>query len=502
MSGKKASEVNALLNNGEKTRSGAINLVNNTMSCAESAVESARASEKKARDSISELKLTSDFAAAQKEFPEAAAELEKRLKALSGFSETDFSALSAAEKNKESILSEYVRIDKEAETVREKVKAQIKRQNRSDPWYCDEEFRLAQNVQNKYAKAGEKVNSLKNSLNTCISSANKAKSVAESKEKQAKELVAEINNLQKKAADIVKLREKASKAIEEVSGSFKEIETGIAGKFLAAGYSELSKSVDSFLSKSKGDNKYAVNTFSKVLGEIAVYKSELDKVYAEYVERKNGVRASIDSITDSLNRKVFSKPNEELLMRSKERYSVLVFLNDCGKGKYVAELNELLAKAESAYEKDDFDSADRYVSEINALADTASDYAVMTHEKLMKTITTAITLQKVMIGMGYDVEAVENVSMDDGYKLICTAGDEVITYEKVSIDENGKPVIPIDHKESTTGTCGKSWYEIRQAAAEHGLFFEDITKNNKSVIFNPKSGGKTEDKNTVQSGGK
>lgn len=90
------------------------------------------------------------------------------------------------------------------------------------------------------------------------------------------------------------------------------------------------------------------------------------------------------------------------------------------------------------------------------------------------------------LGGNYDVMVTENSNSKDGYCIECTAGDECITFDRVTVVEDGKAIIDIDHKESTKGTCKASWVQIREKLSEEGLFLEDITKNGKS-IFKPSS---------------
>ena len=91
-----------------------------------------------------------------------------------------------------------------------------------------------------------------------------------------------------------------------------------------------------------------------------------------------------------------------------------------------------------------------------------------------------------MLDLNYDVMVTENSNSKDGYCIECTAGDECITFDRVTVVEDGKAIIDIDHKESTKGTCKASWVQIREKLSEEGLFLEDITKNGKS-IFEPSS---------------
>lgn len=102
-------------------------------------------------------------------------------------------------------------------------------------------------------------------------------------------------------------------------------------------------------------------------------------------------------------------------------------------------------------------------------------------ENKMKTIYNMLTIEKAMLELNYDVNVSENPNGEDGYCVECSAGDECITFDKVSVVDDGRVIITIDHKEATKGTCAASWDEIRKKLAENELFIEDITKNGKSI---------------------
>ena len=98
-----------------------------------------------------------------------------------------------------------------------------------------------------------------------------------------------------------------------------------------------------------------------------------------------------------------------------------------------------------------------------------------------KAIYNMLTIEKAMLELNYDVNVSENPNGEDGYCVECSAGDECITFDKVSVVDDGRVIITIDHKEATKGTCAASWDEIRKKLAENELFIEDITKNGKSI---------------------
>ena len=128
-----------------------------------------------------------------------------------------------------------------------------------------------------------------------------------------------------------------------------------------------------------------------------------------------------------------------------------------------------------------FDETEKELKSVEALIADASEYAANLHENKMKTIYNMLTIEKAMLELNYDVNVSENPNGEDGYCVECSAGDECITFDKVSVVDDGRVIITIDHKEATKGTCAASWDEIRKKLAENELFIEDITKNGKSI---------------------
>ena len=131
--------------------------------------------------------------------------------------------------------------------------------------------------------------------------------------------------------------------------------------------------------------------------------------------------------------------------------------------------------------KESFDATESELESLEKLIADASGYASQIHENKMKTIVNMLTIQQVMLDMNYDVNVIENPGKEDGYCIECTAGDECIKFDKVTVVDDGRPVIDIDHKESTTGTCAGTWEDIRKNLSEEGLFIEDIKKNGRSI---------------------
>jgi len=182
-----------------------------------------------------------------------------------------------------------------------------------------------------------------------------------------------------------------------------------------------------------------------------------------------------------VNKQVFSDPEDEFSENDANMNSLIEFLKKFSKEDYPFEILERLEKSEKMIRDDKFDETEKELKSVEALIADASEYAANLHENKMKTIYNMLTIEKAMLELNYDVNVSENPNGEDGYCIECSAGDECITFDKVSVVDDGRVIITIDHKEATKGTCAASWDEIRKKLAENELFIEDITKNGKSI---------------------
>lgn len=292
--------------------------------------------------------------------------------------------------------------------------------------------------------------------------------------KNAEKLKDRINHLNKKA----KLKAEASTLREEIQRELDCMDADVANRFMKDEYERIKEKATTFLSLS---DVQVVKEFTNVTSEITSFDSSLQAVYADYLERQSVARTGIETIEARINNKVFSNPQDEFKKSEKEMFSLIGFLNKYGKEEETIAINDELARCRKMYDADDFESVNTLLEKIAGMVNDASDMASLIHENKMKTIFNMLTIQKVMVELNYDVKVTENADSEDGYCITCTAGDECITFDKVTVVDDGQPVINIDHKEATNGTCAASWHEIRKKCSAEGLFIEDITKNGISI---------------------
>lgn len=475
MSGRKASEVNTLLRNAVKTRTNSMDILNDLHN---KMINSSKEAEKKATDLKAELKngAFEICEEAKKEFSQNANQLLDQLDRLK--EKVEKAPFEVNDDEYDELLKEYSDVDKAADKVRREVSDKIRSQGRSDPWYCDDEFAHARQVQDRYKKLGEKTQKLKADMSLSASSINSGISAIEENAKQAEKLKSMIKNLNQKAKDLVKLRAEAYKAREEIQNEMNSINVAIAEKFMKEEFGKIKTKSETFLSS---PDENVVKDFASVTSEITSFTNSLQVVYADYLERRSVARAGIESIEKRINNKVFSNPQDEFKKGDKEKLSLVGFLSKYGKSEETIAIIEEISRCRKMYDEDDFEGVNHLLKSIVEMVNNASNMASLIHENKMKTIFNMLTIQKVMVELNYDVDVRENSDLEDGYCITCKAGDECITFDKVTVVDDGQPVITIDHKEATNGTCAASWYDIRKRCSDEGLFIEDITKNGRSI---------------------
>ena len=134
MSGRKASEVNSLLRNGEKTRCASIDILNSSCKNAKESTDKAKRKKEECETKISNI----DFVIsddAKCEFPNLANELEEEVKKLKNEKSATGPMFDSLEYD--NLMADYKKNDEFADVVRKNLKRKISSQGRNDPWYCD-----------------------------------------------------------------------------------------------------------------------------------------------------------------------------------------------------------------------------------------------------------------------------------------------------------------------------------------------------------------------------
>ena len=157
-----------------------------------------------------------------------------------------------------------------------------------------------------------------------------------------------------------------------------------------------------------------------------------------------------------------------------------------------------MKKENKVLSNEDFDGVDEIVKSARSIWNEANQLALKTHENMVKTIDISLTIRHTLIDMNYKVVAKRNPNNEDGFCIECSSGDEKILFDRVTMGDDGNPIIDT---ESRSRNCGSSLYDIRKNLAAEGLIINDITKNGVSIGGSNKQAIKSvKDTNVVQQG--
>ncbi|MFI3211405.1 MAG: hypothetical protein R3Y64_10210, partial [Peptostreptococcaceae bacterium] len=167
---------------------------------------------------------------------------------------------------------------------------------------------------------------------------------------------------------------------------------------------------------------------------------------------------------------------------------VVKFLNQFAKGAYVSELNDSIANIKGLIDAEKFDTANEESNKTIEILEKSMAFATLKQENLVKNTTLTLDIRNVMRKMNYEVSATKiDGDITNGFSITCKSGDEIIDFDKVMIDDEGKVIIDIDHTESLTGSCANKWDKIQAAFINEGILMQDVTKNGRSILNRQRS---------------
>ncbi|GHV80754.1 hypothetical protein AGMMS49944_25450 [Spirochaetia bacterium] len=489
MSGKKASEVSGLLNQGASLRA---NIETNFSKKFEN-VKKVLSTNKELLKTMAGTVNGSDIRISKEalgEFPEAASALSSSYKKLcekvSVKSNSPGSALNNIQSRNEQLASDFAKADRTADEIRNAI--------RSKSHYCDTEYKDAANLLKKYKELGNTHGQLTSELFRVEQELHTDSGNIKLLSGELSKVQAEIIAINKQAANIVKLREKAALAKDTAKTEFGKIDSKLASKFLKQGYDDLSAELQSFLNLHDND---AVIKINSILNSISVFSKEIDDKYSIWIAQKTEAENKLDVIKKDLSIENIEHPEMHFKKGDDGRYTSLIkFLETYCDGKHVTELKSAVDSIAQLIKNEKFLDAIKKVDELNKLVDSARGCANESQERAVKNIFTVMSIQKAMKKLHYDTETVKiDGNVMNGYSIKCTAGGETIMWEKVFIDSDGKLHIPINHTEGPGGDCHASWPTIQEKMQEIGIFIEEVTKDGKSVLRKGKApgGGETGD---------
>lgn len=468
MSGRKASEVSSLLNRNAETREPIWNNFDNVVS---------NLSDKILQDNKEYEKYMKDVKALNIDFSEAAT---MEFSEESRLAEEKFSNLRNLPKKKP---IEVVPLLKEIDTVKKELKEldletkRVKEKIKTSPHYCDNEYAVAEKIVASYETLNKKRENIFARLNTC--SLNSKQNLVEVKNQYNK--LEELRNLAKKINEKAQLRKEANSIKGHIEKELQSIDKGLADKFMKQEYCELNNQIKEFLA---GNDVQVLEYFKDTETLLSKFFEALSEKHNKFIEEKEKAETYFNSIMDMKNIiKLYSPLDYSKKGEAAEKLTLEEFLREFAKGEYLDDLSEIFNKIETKLSEENFEAANVNINRLEILLKNAIAYANIKQESILKNIHLAKDLRDVMRSMNYKASAkiIDN-DINNGFRVTCQVGDEIIDFDKVQVDDDGKVDLQINHLESRKNTCHKTWRELQKAFEEEGIMIKDIKWQGRSVL--------------------
>lgn len=392
-------------------------------------------------------------------------ELRKIIKGCKEIKELDFSMINTQRNELEKI---FENIEKEGDRLRQSVR------NRYD--YCNSEYYSAQQLVNQNQETKKRVIQLSQE---CLNTLNKNK---DNLKKYESDFINK-NQLEKRADDL-KIRSNAQDYKETLEREFKEINREDAVKFVSYQYAELEKGISSFITLSANEiNEGALSYFNN----ISKLKQELSNAKEIFELKKEKVNREFQDLQNYTSGQSF-KDIEALLDSEEVLISLFDFQEKYSKNNIRENYYDMLRQIDQMIKNENFDEATKIIKNTDTLVKVEVDNAGKTYERMLQESEMCRKIIKATVAMGYDVDAgYIGGDIRNGYTVEAKLGDEIIDFDRILIDNDGNPVIDLDHEEGTSGTCGNTMKKLQNSLLDEGIFITDITKNGTSVIYKDKS---------------
>jgi hypothetical protein len=472
MSQKKAADVNALLARGTEARkAGEINF-SNIIASSKETIQRCELEYNSILKSLAAVQYKFSEEALI-EFPTEIGQVEQQVTNTKSALQTKGYPIATIDNEVNHIERRLSELDREADDLREIVR--IKQH------YCDPEYAKADEIVNEYRKIAKMRNEIAERAKFMSSQASIDLLTAQNSHKQMEGLLESVAKLNQKAKAVIVLRQEAAKAKTFIANELKSIDERIAKKFMAQEYiqvQELSKAIMDM------NDREILNQFKRTEEKISLFKNQLQQKYAAFEAERVEATAYVSEVEALREKDAFYHPMEYAKNRENAGViSLLTFLADYAKGEYIAEINDGIAKSQAELQTENFQAAKARADAVRTTIEKAVSYANLKQESILKNIFMAVDIRNVMRKLNYQTDtSIIDDDITKGFRITCKAGDELIDFEKVLVDEKGKVTMDIDHTESVSGNCGEKWGALQAEFAQSGIMIQDVLKNGRSVI--------------------
>ncbi|MGL6113814.1 hypothetical protein [Cetobacterium sp. SF1] len=132
------------------------------------------------------------------------------------------------------------------------------------------------------------------------------------------------------------------------------------------------------------------------------------------------------------------------------------------------------------------EEATNLITKGNKILGTIENKALNKLKKFETEIELCSSVCESMESLGFEVEIIpimNGKNIIEGYKMSCHNGDN-IDFTNIKIDEDGNPVIEIDHHSGKNyNNCSVKWNDIKNKFNELGIPMTTVRKNGNDIIY-------------------
>ncbi len=482
MSGRKKSEVVDLLSTGSEIRA---NVLKNKIN----SIEKSNAENNTLLNEIKKLKaevnicLTNvDKEVDKKYFQELNLLLEQVEKINLWSANIKLNSLEEQINSLKKVKEAFKEIDCHAEKLREVIKYKSH--------YCDEEYREASKLVQRARKCQNEVSQIEKEISEIVRKnyqiIEKGKSLKEVK----KDIVSQYNNL--------KERSQADNNKEQIIKEFQNISREWAEKLLKKEYNSLENEIQ--LLTVKGSASEINNQAQDMFDKITKVRNKVISKKEEYELKKQQAEREFREIKEKLAGIKYDDLEQNMMNGTDEQIGLFEFEKNYSRISTEETYNKLIKQVQEEIKNENFDKSFGTLEKLRETLEDASHKATLQYEKLLKEQDIMGKIAAAAYELGYDVSVkCLNEDIRDGYTVEAIAGDEIVNFDRISVDENGNTIINLDHHESKS-TCGNSMKNFIKALRDQGIFITDIKgEDGRSVIYSERTVTKeTNNKNISQ----
>lgn len=470
MSGRKKSEVVDLLSTGSKIRT---NVLKNKFN----SIENSNRENNVLIDELKKLKkeVNIELENAEKEidkkyFGELKVLLEQVEKINLWINDTKLNSLEEYVSSLKNIEKAFKEIDNRAENLREIIK------NKSH--YCDQEYMEASKLVEKARKSQNEISKIEKEITKKVRENHLIIEKGESLKEVKKEIISQYSNIRDRSL--------ADNNKEQLIKEFKNISEEWAKKLLREKYEALREEVSLLTEKS---SVAEINNKSKeMFDKITNLRNEVIEKKEEYELKKQKAERELKEIKEKVLGIKYDDLEQNMMNGTEEQIGLFEFEKIYSRVSSEESYNKLIKKVNEEIKRENFDEAFITLENAREIIENASHKATLQYEKLLKEQDIMGKIANAAYELGYDVSVKYlNEDIRDGYIVEAIAGDEIINFDRISVDENGNTVIDLDHHESKS-TCGNSMKTFMKALQNEGIFITDIKgEDGRSVIYSERT---------------